>query len=136
MTPLNERANALREWQRAERSLRAAEVLEREHLYENAASDAYYACFHAARALLFTLGQEPRSHRGALHLLNVHFVLTGKLDPRFFALVSRSYAVRLEADYGSAATVSPDDAAREIQSARDMLQAVRACLANEGLKVD
>jgi uncharacterized protein (UPF0332 family) len=56
--------NAEAELRRADEALRASTVLLREALYNDAISDAYYACFHAIRALPFTLGQEPRSHRG------------------------------------------------------------------------
>ena len=67
---------------RAEETLRAAEVLLREGLTNDAVGRAYYAGFHAVRALLFSVGLEPRSHRGAIQLFNLHFVRTGKIDAR------------------------------------------------------
>ena len=51
MSPENKRANAAAELVRAEESLRAAAVLLREGLFNDAVSDAYYAAFHAVRAL-------------------------------------------------------------------------------------
>ena len=43
----------LAEWRRAERALRAAQLLTAEDYPEDAASRAYYAILHAAKAVLF-----------------------------------------------------------------------------------
>lgn len=44
-------------------------------------SRAYYAVFHAARALLVSLGLEIKSHRAVLNQMSDHFVRTGRLAP-------------------------------------------------------
>jgi uncharacterized protein (UPF0332 family) len=129
VTPQNQRANAEAELARARESLRAAEVLARESLFADAVSDAYYAAFHAVRALLFSVGEEPRSHRGALHLFNVHFVRTGKLDARHLSTLARAQYDRVSADYGAERKFSGDEAAEEIEGARALVDAVAAMLA-------
>jgi uncharacterized protein (UPF0332 family) len=113
---------------RARESLRAAEVLEREALYADAVSDAYYATFHAIRALLFTIGEEPRSHRGALHLFNVHFVRTGKVEARHLSTISRAQYDRVSADYGAGRVFTREEAREEIGAAAELLAAVAALL--------
>ncbi len=47
--------------------------------YDDAVSRAYYAAFHAVRALLVSAGQKPTTHHGAVTLFNLLFVRTGKI---------------------------------------------------------
>jgi len=117
---------------RADESLRAATLLFREGLHNDAVSDAYYASFHAVRALLFTLGEEPRSHRGALHLFNVRFVRSGKMDPRYLSTLARAQYDRVNADYGARVRFTADDANEEISGARALIDAARTLLRKEG----
>ena len=56
--------------------------------HDDAVSRAYYAAFHAAKALLTSAGEQPRTHHGAVTLFNLLFVKTGKISKRagrFFA---------------------------------------------------
>ena len=128
MSPENARANAEAEMKRARESLRAAEVLLREALYADAVSDAYYAAFHAVRALLFSVGEEPRSHRGALHLFNIRFVQTSKLDARHLSTLARAQYDRVSADYGSGRVFTRDEAVSEIAGAKELVEAASALL--------
>ena len=132
MSPDNQRANATAELERAAESLRAGEILLREGLANDAVSRAYYASFHAVRALLFTLGLEARSHRGALHLFNLHFVKTGKLEARHLSALAKSQYDRTSADYGATAHFEAQEAKEELASARALLAAARALVPPAG----
>jgi len=89
-------------WQllgRAQEDLRAAgEVLETS-LPERAASDGYYAMFHAAEALLLSEGLEHSSHAATHAAYGLLFAKTGKLDPKFHRQMLAAYDNRLTADY-------------------------------------
>jgi uncharacterized protein (UPF0332 family) len=128
VTDANAAANSRAEMQRAAQSLRAADVLAREGLFADAISDASYAAFHAARALLFTIGLEPRSHRGALHLFNVHFVQTGRIPAASLSALSRAEYDRIGADYGTAIRFTAEDASEALARARDFVATAQACL--------
>jgi uncharacterized protein (UPF0332 family) len=129
VTRENAAENAKAEIARAQEALRACEVLLRESLFNDAISDAYYACFHAVRALLFTRGLEPRSHRGALHLFNLHFVRTGRLEARHLAALARAQYDRVSADYGATRRFSREEAEEELAAARELVAAARLVLA-------
>ncbi|MBI2894243.1 MAG: HEPN domain-containing protein [Deltaproteobacteria bacterium] len=129
MTRDNAKANAASEIARARVSLRAAGVLAREGLHDDAISDAYYAAFHAVRALLFSIGEEPRTHAGVVHLFNVRFVRTGRIDARHLSALSRAQHDRTAADYGTSVTFTAEDAAEQIACARDLVDAAEALLA-------
>lgn len=132
MTSENIRANVGAEMVRADESLRAGSVLLREGLYNDSISDSYYAAFHGVRALLFTLGEEPRTHRGALHLFNVHFVRTGKLEARYLSALAQAQYDRTSADYGAVRRFSREEAEAELTLARDFVDAVRELLRRDG----
>jgi len=123
--------NAQAELARADEAIRACEVLLREGLLSDAVSDAYYACFHAVRALLFTVGIEPRSHRGALHLFNLHFVRTGRVEATHLSALARAQYDRQSADYGASRRFTRSEVEEELEAARTLLAVARR-LVGEG----
>ena len=54
--------------ERAEKALKSAKLLQENGEHEDAASRAYYAMFHAARALLFNKGISAKTHRGTISI--------------------------------------------------------------------
>ena len=132
MNEPNRRRNAEAELERAETCLREARHLEEAELPYGAASRAYYAVFHAARALLFSVGLEPTSHRGVTNLLGEHFVRPGRLDPELARLVSRMHADRHDADYFVQAVFTAAEGARALTDAERFLDAVRRLLGFDG----
>jgi len=131
MSPLNVETNAAEELTRAGACLDEAKILRAANFPYGAASRAYYAVFHAARALLFSIGIEtktlvehlglrnacgvlrPKPHQGTVGLLSEHFVKTGHLSPEMARLISRMQRDREDADYMTGA-VFTDDEAREL----------------------
>jgi uncharacterized protein (UPF0332 family) len=59
---------------KAGRFLAATRTLLAAGLAEQATSDAYYAAFHAASALVASAGLEAGTHEGLRRLLALHFV--------------------------------------------------------------
>ncbi|MFB6360727.1 MAG: HEPN domain-containing protein [Halobacteriales archaeon] len=73
---------------------------------EAALSDAvivnrcYYACFHAAQAVLLRRGHSPDSHGGVLSLFGSAVVLPGDAPRSQGRLLNRLSELRKQADYG------------------------------------
>jgi uncharacterized protein (UPF0332 family) len=95
---------------RAESALAASTLLADGGFPSDAVSRLYYSLLFRVRALLLTLGLEARSHEGALRLLSLHFVKTGRLDPAASHLFSRLMKYREEADYNPSYVFTADDA--------------------------
>ncbi|MFB3908855.1 MAG: HEPN domain-containing protein [Candidatus Eisenbacteria bacterium] len=95
-------------------------------------SRAYHAAFHAARALLLTLGLQPRSHEGVRHLLSPLFVRSGKLDPRLARALSSVARTREDADYDAAAVFTTADSEEALRAAEQFRAAARAILQVDG----
>lgn len=60
----------------------------------------YYACFHAAQAILLQRGQSPDSHGGVLSLFGSEVVLPGDATRTQGRFLNRLAELRKQADYG------------------------------------
>lgn len=117
------------EFAAAENALRAAEALLGLGLAADAANRIYYAAFHAARALLYSLGLEPTTHRGVQVLIAQHYVAPRLLPPERYKDLIDLEALREAADYQApvfalgAAHIQPelDRARRFVSEARRLL---------------
>ena len=116
----------------AAEELRAAEALLADGLSRIAVGRMYFAVFHAVRAQLYAEDFEPRTHRGAQHLFNLHFVRTGRFEPATSGLIARLQKFREEADYAPAFVVDDEGAREDREAARGFVARVRAVLAAGG----
>ncbi|MGQ0507487.1 MAG: HEPN domain-containing protein [Myxococcaceae bacterium] len=124
MTSEGKRASAAEELVRAKEELEAAELLLNARQARIALTRAYYSAFHAARALLHTLGEEPKTHRGALSLFRQRFVKTGKYTAEVSHSLSALQRFREEADYESDFVTSVEAAAVQVLNARSFVEQV------------
>ena len=132
MTEENRRAAAKAEWQRCREAMDEAEILHRAGRPAGAVSRAYYAAFHAARALLVSLGVQPRTHEGVRSMIALNFVRGGKLDSRLARALSLASRDREDADYDAASVFTGADSEKAIEQAREFLEAARGILEPEG----
>lgn len=122
MSPENRLANARADLQAAHDALRIADAALSLGVLRDAMSRAYYAAFHAARALVLVHGLEPRTHAGLFHLFNEHVIRPGQLEPRFNLVLTRLQAYRQASDYAYAFVMSPEDVTAEIAAARELVE--------------
>ena len=96
----------------------------RQGYWEPALHGLYYACFHAALALLSTAGMAPATHRGTREMLSLHFVKDGPLPRHLSRLFSQLMTDRELADYGVAGDITGDAAREAAGRATEFLSAV------------
>jgi len=123
VTGPNRLQNAIAELERARTCLDEARTLEQAGFPYGAASRAYYVVFHASQALLFSVGIEPRTHRGIISLVGEHFVKPGALTPELGRLLSRLQRDREDADYVAGAVFTAAEAQEIIAGAASFLAA-------------
>jgi hypothetical protein len=128
VTGENRRLAAAEELARADEELAAARTLLDAGLFRPAMTRAYYAVFHAARALLFHEALEPRSHEGVLHLLNVHWIKGGRLETRWNRVLARLQKFREEADYGRSFVLDREALDEELAAAEGFCARARELL--------
>lgn len=117
---------------KADRTLRAAEVLLREGDYESASGRGYYAMLHAAQALLRERDLRYRKHAGVHAAFGEHFAKTGLMDPKYHRWLLDAFDDRLRADYDIDASFDADSVTRRIEQAREFLAVVRRHLGEAG----
>jgi uncharacterized protein (UPF0332 family) len=130
VTDENIRRNVSDEMALADSALQAARALLDLGLAPDAASRTYYAAFHAARALLLSVGLESATHRSTRSLLAQHFVKPGLLAAERSKDLAQLDALRTSGDYDSAFALGPaeiepelEKAGRFVAEARDILRA-------------
>jgi uncharacterized protein (UPF0332 family) len=109
---------------RARQLLAAASHLYRGQFFEDAVSRAYYAVFHAACALLASIGRTVRTHDGLRAAIAQHFVKPGRLDAKYSRLLTRTAADRNDADYAAVTTFRAEDAEEALRNAGEFVEAV------------
>jgi len=85
--------------ERAEKALKSAKLLQESGELEDAASRAYYAMFHAARAILFSKGISAKTHRGTISLFGEKIVKQGILTEEYADMLRKAFDLRQKSDY-------------------------------------
>lgn len=98
--------------------------------HKYATINAYYAVFHAARALVYFKGYRERSHYCLAVALEVLFVEKGLLKGRYVRMLQDTMALREDADYSGSfskegASIYISNAEEFIGAARDLAQSGR-----------
>ena len=128
MTQANSAWNAAEEGRRGDEALSAARHLLQGGFANDAISRAYYAAFHWARALLVSKGIEPKTHRGVIQLLGLHFVKNGRLSYKVSAMLAHLETYRELSDYTSASQFTEEQAQAEVARAAQFVAKCRALL--------
>ncbi|MCD8268877.1 MAG: HEPN domain-containing protein [Parabacteroides sp.] len=67
--------------------------------YNAAMARLYYACYHAASALLIANAFETKTHNGIRTILGKEFVQTGKISPELGRFYTKLFNKRQDGDY-------------------------------------
>ncbi len=85
---------------------------------------SYYAIFHAMRAVTALDGFDSGKHSGVIAYFNQHYVKTGIFDKGISKMIDSSFRLREKADYDDFFLVSKDDAASQLEKAKQVVEAV------------
>ena len=112
----------------AREMLEAARVLSAASLHRHAVGRAYYSIFHAASALLASVGLRARTHEGLRALMNEHFVRPGTISLEHARALRQTAGDRADADYDVSARFTAEDSMEDIRRAEAFLAAVEVIL--------
>jgi len=119
--------------QKANKKLEVAEKLLKSSDYDDSVSRAYYAVFHAAQALLLTVGERAETHKGIVMLFGLLFVKTGKFSKNIGKYLANLKDDRESGDYEVFSYIDKETAETAISEAKQFLK--EAKLYFEGLGV-
>lgn len=113
---------------RAEKALRSAKILEENGELEDAVSRAYYAMFHAARAILFSKGVKAKTHRGTISLFGEKIVKEGVLSREFADMLRKALDLRQKSDYELYAELDEELVEEVIKNAGKFVEKIKELL--------
>ena len=85
--------------------------------YRSAANRAYYAIFHAMRAVLALDGVDMKHHSGIISEFRRRYIKTGIFETRMSEIISVLFDVRTDSDYDDFFVISKADTAAQIENA-------------------
>ena len=83
----------------SDRALEGARVLLNEGEFFGAISRAYYAIFHASRAVLYSKGINSKTHSGLVSLFGKHVIQKGTMPKEFAGILAKALDMRQKSDY-------------------------------------
>ncbi len=128
MNEQNKKKNISEELQRANEVIKAASILYKEGLLNDAVSRLYYFVLYNIRALLLTKGLQAKSHEGALRLFGLHFVKERIFSTKSSHIFSKLMKYREEADYNPSYMFTAEDFSEFNKEALDLAENIHAYL--------
>ena len=96
--------------------------------YRSAANRAYYAIFHAMRAVLALDGVDMKHHSGIISEFRKRYIKTGIFDASLSGIISELSSVREGSDYNDFFIVSKAETIQQVQAAEEFLSEIQAYL--------
>ena len=115
----------------AEEKLDVSVKLLDDEAWRDAASRAYYAMYHAVRALLATKRLDSRRHSGVISLFNQHFVKPGLVSRNLGRILMTAKDFRERGDYDEFASISAEMARATVENASRLVREIKDILADQ-----
>lgn len=118
--------------ERAQTTLRSAEVLIGEGDFDGSVSRSYYYMFYSTEALLLTKELKFSSHKGVISLFGEHFIKTKVFDEKLGRNLSKVLQRRMSVDYSFAPQTNKKEAEETLKWAEDFMGRIKSYLKDNG----
>ena len=108
--------------------LHDAQLLLNENSIRSAESRLYYSVFHAVRALLYSRGFSPKTHKGTISLFGKEIIGTNQIDDRYAKLLAKTFSLREKADYEPFFSVNEEEVESLITEAEMFITEIKSML--------
>ena len=119
------RDNITYKLEKADESLRAAEMLMANKFYADAVSKIYYAVFYGVNAWLNQKNLNPKTHTGVKALFHKEFVYTGVVSKEQADLFDTLQAKRFEADYEDFPFINEETIPYQLDEAKKLIVLIK-----------
>ena len=126
--PDGKREIALMQMQRAQELLKEVPVLIEVGAYNSAVNRAYYAAFHAMKALEALEGFDSKKHSGAVSHFRQCYIKTGVLPAELSKKIELLQIARGDSDYNISVRFSSEEAAMQFDNAKSFVAAIEEYL--------
>ena len=110
--------------ERAKQDLSDAEFSYKHRRYLNANNRAYYAIFHAIKAVLALDRKDFKRHKDVLAYFNQYYVKTEKFPKIISKKISQASKVREDSDYDDKIIPTDEETKIQIDTARELINLV------------
>lgn len=110
--------------QRAKEDLVDAEISYKNSRYLNANNRAYYAIFHAIRAVLALERVDFKKHKDVLAYFNQYYIKTEKFPKIMSKKIAQAKNVREDSDYDDEYIPTDEETKTQIETARELIKLV------------
>ncbi|MBM4402684.1 MAG: HEPN domain-containing protein [Candidatus Cloacimonetes bacterium] len=90
--------------------------------YGDSISSAYYAMFHATKALIILEGKDAKTHSGVIQIFNQQFVQTGEIEKYVADKLRQAQNARTLSDYEYEFIPTREKAGRALDEAKEFVQ--------------
>ncbi len=105
-----------------------AQLMYKSKRYKSCVNRAYYAMFHAVKAILSLKGIDCKTHMGALNKFGQYIVKKGILNEKFAKSLHRSYRLREKSDYAPIFEITKGEAQQVVADADAFVKGVASLL--------
>jgi len=92
--------------------------------YKSGNNRAYYAIFHAVRALLALEGLDFKKHSAVIAHFQNQYVRTGIFDKEYSSILAKASTIRNDSDYNDFFIASREDTLKQIDNADKFIRAI------------
>ena len=117
--------------ERSKDCLREAKLLLDNGEYRGAANRAYYAAFHALRAVLALDDFDSKKHSGVISKFRETYIKTGMFTPEMSDTISSLFRIRSASDYDDFYIASKADVETQYQRAEKLVAEIERYLATK-----
>lgn len=110
--------------------LKEAEILLNADEYRGTANRAYYAAFHAMRAVLILNSFDSKKHSGIIAKFRELYIKTELFSKDISDAISSLFRVRSASDYDDFYIVSKQDAVQQLENAKHIVNVISVYLNN------
>ena len=108
--------------------LREAQLLLGGEEYKGAANRAYYAAFHALRAVLILDGFDSKKHSGIIAKFRENYLKTQLFSKEISDYIASLFRVRTASDYDDFYIVSKEESIAQFKKAKSIVEQIEAYL--------
>ena len=83
---------------------------------------AYYAVFHAGRALLHSIGRDAKTHSGLVSEIGFHLVEKDMIDKKYGTILRRLFESRETSDYVIGAVFTEKEVNKMLEEAKSFVK--------------
>lgn len=92
--------------------------------YKSGNNRAYYAIFHAVRALLALEGLDFKKHSAVIAHFQNQYVRTGIFDKEYSNILTKASTIRNDSDYNDFYIASREDTQKQIENSEKFIRAI------------